>query len=296
MPTLSPDAPHDGVTSLSLESLGQQLRQTREARGLSLTEVSHDIHVRTLYLEGIEQGDMARLPEPVYVRGFVKRYADYLGLDSQALLLKTDPILLKTKPKPELTQPAQSESFSLSLRPIHLWTAYVTLIILAVGGLSAFLDGRIPAMTSWMRFERAANDRRISDSRVNRSSGPDLVTAAPTVFPRLEDWIRVEGVFPERSPQLMAAPTDPNSVQLAVRIVERPSWIRVVADGATVFEGTLSPGAEQTWSAEESIVLRAGNAGGVQITLNNQDMGIMGQFGEVREEVFVRPDRAAQVF
>ncbi len=291
MPTLSPDAPHDRVTALSLESLGQQLRQTREARGLSLTEVSHDIHVRTLYLEGIEQGDMTRLPEPVYVRGFVKRYADYLGLDSQALLLKTDPILLKTKPKPELTQPAQPESFSLSLRPIHLWTAYVTLIILAVGGLSAFLDGRIPAMTSWMRFERAAND-----SRANRSSGPALIPAAPSVFPRLEDWIRVEGVFPERSPQLMAAPTDPNSVQLAVRIVERPSWIRVVADGATVFEGTLSPGAEQTWSAEESIVLRAGNAGGVQITLNNQDMGIMGQFGEVREEIFGRPDRAAQVF
>ncbi|NJO86271.1 MAG: helix-turn-helix domain-containing protein [Synechococcaceae cyanobacterium RM1_1_27] len=285
--------------AISLETLGQFLRQTREARGLSLAEVSHDIHVRTVYLEGIEQGDMSRLPEPVYVRGFVKRYADYLGLDSQELLIKTDPILLKTKPRPELTQPPQQESFAVSLRPIHLWSAYVVLVVLAVGGLSAFLEGRLPSVSQWTAFERtgSSNPRPNSGSANSGSANsgsnePDLpVPSAPRLFPRLEDWVYVEGVFPERSPNLIALT---NTVQLDVRIVERPSWIRVVADGATVFEGTLAPGTQQNWSAEDSIVLRAGNAGGVQVTFNNRDLGPMGQFGEVREETYRRPDQAAQ--
>ncbi len=285
MPPMTLDASQD--RAISLETLGQHLRQTREARGLSLTEVSHDIHVRTVYLQGIEQGDMTRLPEPVYVRGFVKRYADYLGLDSQDLLIKTDPILLKAKPRAELTQPPQPESFAVSLRPIHLWSAYVVLIVLAVGGLSAFLDGRLPAFSQWMAFERSSP----SNPRPNSGSPDPITPAAPRVFPRLEDWVYVEGIFPERSPNLIALV---DTVQLDVRIVERPSWIRVVADGATVFEGTLAPGTQQNWSAEDSIILRAGNAGGVQVTFNNRDLGPMGQFGEVREEIYRRPDQAAQ--
>ena len=287
MPTMTLDASQD--RAISLETLGQHLRQTREARGLSLAEVSHDIHVRTVYLQGIEQGDMTRLPEPVYVRGFVKRYADYLGLDSQDLLIKTDPILLKAKPKPELTQPPQQESFAVSLRPIHLWSAYVVLIVLAVGGLSAFLDGRIPAVSQWMAFERSGSSNPRPNSGSNNPDSP--APSAPRLFPRLEDWVYVEGVFPERSPNLIALV---DTVQLDVQIVERPSWIRVVADGATVFEGTLAPGTQQNWSAEDSIILRAGNAGGVQVTFNNRDLGPMGQFGEVREETYRRPDQAAQ--
>lgn len=315
MPTMTPDVPESisAADISTLEDLGRYLRQTREARGLSLAEVSQDTHVRTQYLQGIEQGDLSRLPEPVYVRGFVKRYGDYLGLDTVALLAMADPVLLHAKPKPELTQPggAADPSFAVALRPVHLWSAYVVLIVLAVGGVSAFVDGRIPSQWTAERVERQPDQSQESQERDPSSGGwfgwfnrrgdngspSEAVAPLQTqVFPGLEDWVYISGVFPERSPEMMAETAPLSSVQLAVRIVEGPSWIRVVADGVAVFEGTLQPGAEQAWSADELIVLRAGNAGGVQVTLNNQDLGMMGQFGEVREESYRRPDRAAQAF
>jgi cytoskeleton protein RodZ len=75
-------------------------------------------------------------------------------------------------------------------------------------------------------------------------------------------------------------------VRLDIRVVEHPSWLRVIADGKTVFEATLQPGAELNWEAERSIVLRTGNAGGVLVTFNDRPLGLMGRLGEVKEVRF----------
>jgi cytoskeleton protein RodZ len=64
------------------------------------------------------------------------------------------------------------------------------------------------------------------------------------------------------------------------------SWIRVVADGSTVYEGVMPEGASQAWSANTDIVVRAGNAGAVTIVYNNQPAKTMGSDGEVVEWSF----------
>ncbi|WP_051037857.1 helix-turn-helix domain-containing protein [Thalassoporum mexicanum] len=64
------------------------------------------------------------------------------------------------------------------------------------------------------------------------------------------------------------------------------SWIRVVADGSTVYEGVMPEGAVQAWSADTDIVVRAGNAGAVTIVYNDLPAKTMGSDGEVVEWVF----------
>lgn len=68
------------------EDIGQQLRQAREMRQLSLEQAAQATHIRLRYLQALEAGDFAALPSDVQARGFLRAYASYLGIDASALL------------------------------------------------------------------------------------------------------------------------------------------------------------------------------------------------------------------
>jgi hypothetical protein len=61
------------------------------------------------------------------------------------------------------------------------------------------------------------------------------------------------------------------------------SWLQVVADGQVVFEGILNPGATETWTAKQTLVLAAGNAGEVRVRVNEGAPQPLGKPGEVKE-------------
>jgi transcriptional regulator with XRE-family HTH domain len=70
--------------------LGEVLRKRREELGVSLEDVQAATKIRKRYLQAIEEGDWSVLPGDVYARGFVRAYADYLGLNGTALLEEYD--------------------------------------------------------------------------------------------------------------------------------------------------------------------------------------------------------------
>lgn len=273
----------------SLEALGSLLRQTREARGLTLTEVANDTFIRCQYLQALEEADLSRLPEPVYVQGFLKRYADYLGLDGETLSRRASPLLSAKTPRAPAPLAVVGQQPAFALRPLHLWAAYVVLIVLTVGGLSALLEGTGNPFGRWLvSLPTVGREGSGQQPPAANSPDPTLSAAQPTarqLFPTLDQWTRIQGVFPEVL-EAHSGGAGRKPVRLDIRVVERPSWLRVIADGQTVFEATLQPGAELNWEAEQSIVLRTGNAGGVLVTFNDRELGVMGQFGEVKELMF----------
>jgi len=68
------------------KTLGEMLKELREERGMSLREVSLAINVDYKKLEKMEQGDFKNLDVPIYVKGYLRRYADILGIDSSELI------------------------------------------------------------------------------------------------------------------------------------------------------------------------------------------------------------------
>lgn len=72
------------------ETIGQQLRQAREQRNLTLEQAAQATHIRVHYLEALERGDLSRLPSKAQGRGFLRAYAGYLGLNPVALLKSLD--------------------------------------------------------------------------------------------------------------------------------------------------------------------------------------------------------------
>lgn len=114
-----------------LTQLGQELKQMRERRSLSVAE----LHQRTLvpmhHIHAIESGQVERLPEDIYVRGFVRQIGDALDLDGAAIarLLPSSADLVNPVPS------WYHEEEQSALHPMHLYVGYTALIAGTMGSL-----------------------------------------------------------------------------------------------------------------------------------------------------------------
>jgi cytoskeleton protein RodZ len=68
------------------QTIGQRLKAEREARKLTLEKVFEVTRIRVPYLRALETDDLSSVPSPVQARGYLRNYAEYLGLDFQELL------------------------------------------------------------------------------------------------------------------------------------------------------------------------------------------------------------------
>lgn len=81
---------------------GEQLREARELKGLTVEDVAARLRIPARYVRAIEQGDSGVLPEPTFVRGYVKAYARELGLDADAMVAELAPAIEVKAPRPLL--------------------------------------------------------------------------------------------------------------------------------------------------------------------------------------------------
>ncbi|MFH1477764.1 MAG: helix-turn-helix domain-containing protein [Verrucomicrobiota bacterium] len=126
-----------------MESIGQILKAARESRQISVADVSVATKMTSTYVKAIEADDFGALVAPVYARGFIKLYADFVGLDPMPLLRQFDvsyraasalaPLPSKTPPKQTLAgdagklmpkpKPEKAGGRSKSVSPAALATA-----------------------------------------------------------------------------------------------------------------------------------------------------------------------------
>lgn len=117
-----------------LRKVGQELRQAREARSLSVLQLHRQTLVPLHQIEALEAGRIDELPEDVYIRGFIRRIGHALGLNGISMadsLPEPDPV--------KSVVPSWYHSVSvpgLQVNNIHLYLGYTALIAGAVGGLS----------------------------------------------------------------------------------------------------------------------------------------------------------------
>jgi hypothetical protein len=80
---------------------------------------------------------------------------------------------------------------------------------------------------------------------------------------------------------------DPGRIRAVVRVTEEgPSWIQVTTDGEVAYEQIAPVGFERAFRADELFAISTGNAGGVEVEVNGQSVGALGQYGEVVQREF----------
>lgn len=129
-----------------LLEIGQQIRQARQARFLSLQQLHSQTLVPLPHLEALENGCLEKLPEDIFVRGFIRRLGDALGLDGAALVAsipEPDPIKSVI---PSWQRPVSESGFQL--RTSHLYVGYAALVAGAVSGLSLMSGQTTPGVNA----------------------------------------------------------------------------------------------------------------------------------------------------
>lgn len=99
-----------------MRELGQLLRERRIELGIDLDEVQTKTKIRKRYLQALENGDWNTLPGEVYARGFVRSYAELLGLDGMALLREFGP----QEPEPETEEAETTTGLKSSGTPAKI--------------------------------------------------------------------------------------------------------------------------------------------------------------------------------
>jgi cytoskeletal protein RodZ len=243
-----------------MPALGDEFRSAREARGLSLSDVAERLHIRSVYLAAIEDEDWSAIGPPVYIRGFMRTYARFLGLDAEELVARFSagsPTTAVAAARPDERARAAREGGERS-RP-----SLVAIIALVVAA----------AVVAYVGYAYLAQGKPASAPVALAS--PDAETAvAPASVADLPPT-----PTPQPRPSHAAAKRG-----LSVHLTET-SWLRVTIDGTVALEGTFPAGTAKRFEGKDADV-RVGNAGGVELTANGRAVGPLGAPGEVAERHF----------
>lgn len=251
----------------TLGEVGAHLREVRQQQSMDLDEISAQTLIPTRLLTAIEEGHVQDLPELIYTRGMIRRFANTLGLDGAKLVASLGG---SQAPQKNLVQSKKGAS-GASLKPIHLYLLYIVVIVAAGSGLSYMINQS--ALTLGGNSVTApASDS--SDSGGEKKPAPEAVT----------------------SPSPKASPTAPKVSSAPLRIdlsVKQDSWIEIFVDGEKSYAGTLTAGTNRTITGQKKLVVRSGNAGGVLLAVNQKPAQLMGKLGAVKE-VVIEPESTNQ--
>lgn len=295
--------------------VGQLLQEARQQKGVSLEQVEEVTRIRQKFLKALEEEDYTALPAEACVKGFLRNYALYLGLDPEEVLALYEG--RDVKGKAASAKPGFFEPMDISLAaPSWLTPDLVigTLLIVALLAFGSWAGWHYlaPTVKAWLSSGRAiatatpsptvtASEEIVlppATSTATPTAAPttmptampvEIPTATSTAMPTVAAIVSPTSTststptsVPTRTSVPTSTPTPRISagVEVELRIIEY-AWLRVAVDGEEVFVGSLEEGTTRTWRGQESIALRCGNAGGVEAIVNGEPLGILGERGQV---------------
>jgi len=249
-----------------LMQIGAYLRHVREEQSLPLEDVATRTMIQSRLLKAIEEGKLHHLPEPVYVQGFIRRYAEALGLEGNEFAEA-----FPAQRSLQFTQSSWKDSPAAQLRPLHLYIAYVALIMASVSLLSYIVGRSAHSLNSSVRPQIS---QAIAPTGGSMGGSMGGLTGSSAIATRLRAIASPTARPPQTKP-----------VQVDVKLTAQ-SWLEVETDGEVKLAEVLPEGTERSWTADKQIRVRAGNAGGVQVAPNGGKAAPMGAPGAVEEKTF----------
>jgi cytoskeletal protein RodZ len=218
--------------------IGNSLREARLRQGLEFPEVEQATKIRGKYLRALEDEQFDILPGQTYVKGFLRSYSEYLGLDGQ---LYVDEYNSRYIPGDEET-PLRAQSTSVGRNP-RVESSVVLVALAAIGIVTALV------VVAW-RFGSETPETAIPDFFPTTATGTGTKTTAKK---------------PRRRP-----------ARLARTVVTAPfgdSWMEVragSAGGKQVYEGTVLHGQRLRFDRHRRLYLQLGRPGNLRIRVNGR--------------------------
>jgi transcriptional regulator with XRE-family HTH domain len=234
------------VKGYILETLGGYLKNQRESRSVTLEEVAEATKIRKGILKAIEGDRHDLLPPRVFTQGFLKIYASYLELDESEVVRRYQEAQEKLQVD-ENGGKSERQKSPKSLSSLIRVLVLFTIVVLAL----AFCYFLLPQREKKISLSKDSPQESVSKS----------VESPPVIKP----------LMPETKDE-----------QMVLRILSsETTWIEFQLDDDEPFDVLLKSGESFRVKAHEKFNLRIGNAGGVELFLNDKALGNPGKRGEV---------------
>ncbi len=231
-------------------TLGEKLRQAREERGFTLSEVAEQTRISSLYLESIENDDYRTLPGGIFNKGFVKSYAKFVGINEQEALTDYSAIISQTdiveNPELKLYKPeVLTDNNSGSSMAPTIITAVVILALMTAGVLALVKYFQQPSEPI------ATNNAAKPNSNSNSTSPNDTSNELPSNVPEMA------------------------SVKIEFKAVSQPVRLIATKDGEKS-DNVVSAGSSQSFEPKESLTLNYNrwNAQSAQLLINGKPIAL----------------------
>jgi len=306
------DLPAKG-NGTAMGAFGDRLRREREMRGITLDEITESTKISRRHLEALESEHFEQLPGGVFNKGFVRAYARFLGIDEDQAVADYS-AASNEQPEPENKFPLEiHEEPKRELNPrrskVPLVFALAALVGVLVGygfwmkskqHASATVEPRPAAPASAVTEPKAqapAPQPEISSSAEPAKTSTDSAPSKPATKPVPQEVAHeTEAVQPSSGHTSTAAgdvsadPSPSSAVKenaLFVQIkAKEDSWVSIVADGKSVMQRVLTADKQKKIKAGKSVILRTGNAGGIEVSFNGRPLGALGNENEPRTLTF----------
>jgi cytoskeletal protein RodZ len=293
------------MASESLKQFADELKSTRESKAITLQHIAGKTKIDLKFLQAIENANFDLLPD-IYIRAFIKEYANTLDLNSGETLQKYDEAKagkIDEKPAGDLPQtkidadknheteltktidssqakPIEREFSSIeapvgqkNLPEVKVMKGIKTNYI--VGGVILL----IALIVVYFAFLNGSSHEIIQEK-----------TDQEAVSSNNERFEVEKPIQPKEQPQNLenTPPLSPDSLRLSVLTTERV-WVKVSTDGKIVHQQVVPANSKMNFAAKKSFSVSVGNAGYVKVFFNNKPVENVGKLGEIRN-LFITTD------
>lgn len=305
---------------MTFEELGPLLRAEREKKGLSVDDVALHLKISGRIIRALEDGDEDSLPHNVYVRGFVRSYAAFLGFNDEELNAATEAVNFDEEPVAPQSVYTPINDNPLSRKT--LFVIFLALCIVAVGGVlyiqeSGILTNDTPTSEVLTTAKPAPPLQEPGSSGAApqpaekttnggaAQSAPTTKPVAPTApapakpVPVTQNSLAPQSTAPSaaspaaapaaqaaatpqsESPTMASKPGQPDMHKVIITALAE-CWIHSNADSTDTRQFSLRKGDTFALTFSKKLTLKLGNAGGVRIRYDGEDLPAPGTDGQVR--------------
>ncbi len=236
-----------------MSSIGSILKEARNKKSVTLEEVYAKTKIHPRVLQLLEDEKFDKLPSPLFVKSFLKSYAEFLEVNPEELI--------RTYEKEDRKEPEQL----LYLKP----AGYQKPLFLLDGGLSKILAASLVVIlfsTSAIFLFKAIKNGWTGKGKKSAVSAKTSVkvtskTASQDLKKLGEDWLYHSS--------LRNFPTLKENTPLKLNIrAHNDVWLRITCDEKVLFESILKKGAAESWTADKTIEVWTGNASSMRLAVN----------------------------
>lgn len=255
--------------------VGDILKNKREELGQDLREISNILKIKYDYLKAIEDGNLEKLPQEVYVKGYIREYAEHLRIDPEAAInayvQQISPPQVENKDIPEKA-PVKGKIPKIGYVLISLLFILITITVAyTVFSLKGKDTNQSAVQTQKKIFSPDAE-------QIKETPFSSVVTPGETTLPDSKKETPLPGTETKKE---IVSPKTYVSRQVLEVFATDTTWLLVLIDKADPKEMLLKPGDSAKWHAKNCFSLKIGNAGGIRLVFNGKEIKKLGEKGQV---------------